>query len=279
MKKWYFFITTLIISIILPITINADCAQQCGSLKNNPNAQQMCLNQCIAGGGNNTNKSASCSTYGISTCGSHSGCEWVNNSCKTKGSSTGGGNTGGGNTSGGTTGGSTGGGTSTGSGTGNNGFDCEKCYNSSYLDSEKRSCLTTNGCAIDESRLGNTGSGKTKKAEANDYDYGNDKITDLKGCEAVFGQMVNGKFVSKNSLGYFLQSIFNVIKYVVPILLIVLTVVEFLKAVTSGDKDNITKALKKTYTRLIIVVIIFLVPTILDLLLSFVTENGTCGIK
>ena len=278
MKKWYFFITTLIISIILPITINADCAQQCGGM--DPTSQQKCLTQCkISGGDTKTSGSSSCSTLGISSCSQNSNCEWINNSCKAKGTTSGGNSSGGGNTGGGNTGGGSTGGSSGDAGTGYNGFDCNKCYNeSTYNNDEKRSCLVSNGCSIDESKL-NSGGTKSKKGEQASYGSGNDKITDLQGCEAVFGEIENGKFISKNSLGYFIQSIFNIVKYIVPIILIVLTIVEFLTAVTSGDKDNITKALKKTYTRLIIVAIIFLVPTLLNLLLSFVTENGTCGIK
>lgn len=286
MKKWYFFIVFLIMIIILPMSISADCAQECASLKNIPSSYQSCVNTCIAGGGNN--KKASCSTYGTSTCTSHPECAVINGVCRDKGSSTGGGNSGGnggGNTGGGNTGGGNTGGGSTGGGTstGYNGFDCEKCYNeSSYTVEDKKSCLVSKGCPKDESRLGNSESnGGSKKSGTIDtiYDSDSTKLKDVTGCESVFGQVVNGKFVDKNSLGYFLQSLFNIVKYVVPIILIVLTVVEFLMAVTSGDKDNITKALKKTYTRLIIVVIIFLVPTILNLLLSFVTENGTCGIR
>ena len=95
----------------------------------------------------------------------------------------------------------------------------EKCYNDSYTNTEKRGCLTTNGCSIDESRLGNTGGSKSKNGQGSNYDSGDDKLKDLHGCEAFFGKIDNGKFVSKNSLGYFIQSIFNIVKYVVPIIL------------------------------------------------------------
>lgn len=121
----------------------------------------------------------------------------------------------------------------------------------------------------------NNGNGTQDGTLYTDDDTG---ITKLTGCENVFGELKDGKF-DKDSLGYFLQVAFNVVKYIVPVLLIVLTSVDYLKAISSGDKENVNKATTKLTKRAIIALAIFLVPTILNFILKIVAEYGTCGIK
>ena len=101
----------------------------------------------------------------------------------------------------------------------------------------------------------------------------------LTGCEKIFGNYSNGKFTNTNSLGYFLSLSFKIIKYIVPIILIVLTSVDFLKGIASSDKDIIKAATSKLTRRAIIALAIFLVPTILNFVLGIVTSYGTCGVK
>ena len=55
--------------------------------------------------------------------------------------------------------------------------------------------------------------------------------------------------------------------------------VDFLKAVSSGDKDIVKVATSKLVKRAIIALVIFLIPTLLQLVLGLVTSYGTCGIK
>ncbi len=78
---------------------------------------------------------------------------------------------------------------------------------------------------------------------------------------------------------YLLQEIFDVIKLAVPVLLIVLTVIEFMKAVTSGKDDAIKVAFKHTITRLILGLIIFLLPTLIDYIMELLGLYDTCGIR
>lgn len=80
---------------------------------------------------------------------------------------------------------------------------------------------------------------------------------------------------------FYIQAVFNVMKYVAIILLIVLSSMDFLGAVTSSDDGAMKKAMNKCIKRLIICVIIFFVPTILEYIFTWVKvyTPSTCGIK
>ena len=69
-------------------------------------------------------------------------------------------------------------------------------------------------------------------------------------------------------------------KYIAIILLFVLTIVDFTKAVSS-NKDDFKKATQKAIKRFIIAAIIFLLPIIIKFILTIlgVYSAGTCGIK
>jgi hypothetical protein len=89
-------------------------------------------------------------------------------------------------------------------------------------------------------------------------------------CNTIFG----GKF------GELLKDILSLLRFAVPILIIGLSVVDFIKAVAAQDQNEIKKAANKFAKRLVIGVLIFLLPTILDLILDLAgVEYGTCGIR
>jgi hypothetical protein len=89
-------------------------------------------------------------------------------------------------------------------------------------------------------------------------------------CNTIFG----GKF------GELLKDILSLLRFAVPILIIGLSVVDFIKAVAAQDQNEIKKAANKFAKRLLIGVIIFLLPTLLDLILDLAgVEYGTCGIR
>ena len=104
-------------------------------------------------------------------------------------------------------------------------------------------------------------------------------------CESIFGDIKDdGKNYDPNnnglpSVAYVLQKIFDFMKVLGPLLVLVLSIMDLVKVVASSDKDSLNKFLKTTSKRLIYAVLLFVVPTILNLVLSWVTtSNGTCGI-
>ena len=77
----------------------------------------------------------------------------------------------------------------------------------------------------------------------------------------------------------FLQQVFNVIKYAGPVLCLVLSVFDFVKATASQDKDALAKAGKTTGMRVVYALILFFVPTLINFLFPLLGWVGTCGIS
>lgn len=73
----------------------------------------------------------------------------------------------------------------------------------------------------------------------------------------------------------------NLICWIIPIILIVLTVIDLFKAVTSNDEKKTKEVQKQVITRVVYAIVIFLVPYIITLLFnilpSAITKNATIG--
>lgn len=77
-----------------------------------------------------------------------------------------------------------------------------------------------------------------------------------------------------------LQKILNIFRILAPILALVFSAMDFLKAVAAGAKDDLKNAGTRMMKRLIIVALLFFVPTLISLLLTLIgNSNGTCGIS
>jgi len=61
----------------------------------------------------------------------------------------------------------------------------------------------------------------------------------------------------------------------------VVTVMDFIGAAASQDNDALKKAMEKATTRIILCVIIFILPTLIEFVLKYIAETneGLCGIK
>ena len=74
-----------------------------------------------------------------------------------------------------------------------------------------------------------------------------------------------------------LQGILNVIKWVAPILVVAMSVYDFIKAITGKVDGEAKKAFQKMLKRLIFAVILFFLPMILDYFLGLVDPSWeTC---
>ena len=72
-----------------------------------------------------------------------------------------------------------------------------------------------------------------------------------------------------------LVTILNYIKVIGPILVVLLSAIDFVKAVFSSDDKAIKEAQSKLIIRLIAAIALFLVPTLIQVLLSFINQT-TC---
>ena len=70
---------------------------------------------------------------------------------------------------------------------------------------------------------------------------------------------------------YFLKIIMNIIHFIIPMGLILKVTFDFYKGIISGNDDK-GEILKKTSTRIVAAVILFLVPTLVGALLSIFNE-------
>ncbi len=88
--------------------------------------------------------------------------------------------------------------------------------------------------------------------------------------------------VNCDSLGSFredLNYIFKAFKIVAPILTLVLSSYEFLMAITSKAADGIKAAGKKFGTRLVLVVVLYLLPSLLNLILDLASIGTSTCVK
>lgn len=122
----------------------------------------------------------------------------------------------------------------------------------------------------------------TEKASALSFDYfaleRGGSVIDMdakeeENCMAIFGNPdTPGDFAN------YLQQIFNVFKYLAPTLVIVLTIMDFIKVVASQDKDALVKAGKKAGMRLILAIVLFFIPNLINFFFHLIGFYGTCGI-
>ncbi len=94
-------------------------------------------------------------------------------------------------------------------------------------------------------------------------------------CESLF--MKNGEY---NALYYALKDAFTLIKFAAPILVLVLSTMDYIKAITSHDAEGLKKSNAKFVKRLAIGVAIFLLPFLLDFTFEAfgLYDLGTCGV-
>ena len=72
----------------------------------------------------------------------------------------------------------------------------------------------------------------------------------------------------------FLKNLFLIIQVLGIILLIVMSMIEFIKAITGSDDDTLRKAIKNIFRRIIIVVILLILPTLIIWVLNIVNNNA-----
>lgn len=108
------------------------------------------------------------------------------------------------------------------------------------------------------------------------YDANGDEVTEVEFNEScnldcgIFG----GNF------GKLLKEVLAIIRFAVPVIIIGLSIVDFIKATTDQKDTEIKKAASRLVKRLIIGVIIFILPTLLEFVLYLADiPYGTCGIK
>ncbi len=100
-----------------------------------------------------------------------------------------------------------------------------------------------------------------------------DRVND--GCGGVFGDPSDPNYIA-----YYLQLIFNIMKFLGPVLVIVMSIIDLLKVTAEQKQDGeLEKLGTKTFKRLIYAVIIFILPSLINYLFGLIGLYGTCGIS
>ena len=92
-------------------------------------------------------------------------------------------------------------------------------------------------------------------------------------CEYILGDPNK-----QGDFAYYLDITFRFIKFAAPILLICVSIFDYIKVIASGDADSINKTNKKTLIRLIFTLLLFFLPIIISFLLTLLGAQGSCGI-
>jgi len=83
-----------------------------------------------------------------------------------------------------------------------------------------------------------------------------------------------------NDFGEFLQGLFTLIKIAAPVLVIALSTIDYIKALTASNADEMKKVTQRTIKRVVVGLIVFFLPFLLDVLFHLfgLYDIGTCGI-
>ena len=83
---------------------------------------------------------------------------------------------------------------------------------------------------------------------------------------------------NEGSVGWILQKIFDYIKVIGPILVVLLSAIDFIKVILSSDEKVMKQAQSRLVIRLIAAIALFLLPTLIQLAMSLINQ-ATCTLK
>ena len=172
--------------------------------------------------------------------------------------------------------------------TADSGYSSKKrCVNGNNFIKEKTSVLKKSGTAdynvesAQDGQYNNSQASVSEEAKKEEEEISNKKLADINmvgdenatTCVEVLGE----------SVVEFLQMLFNYVKVLGPILVIILSSIDFTKTVMTGDEQSMKKAQNNLFIRLLCAVGIFLLPTIVTIIINLITGSGIdstlCGIK
>ena len=126
-----------------------------------------------------------------------------------------------------------------------------------------RSTIDSNGNVVDNNKT------YTNNANLNNLNQKYDNCSQLIDTE------------TEGSFGWLLQKLLNYIKIAGPILVVLLSALDFIKAIASSEEDAFKKAQSRLVIRLVAALALFLVPTFVELLLGLINgiNDPSCGLK
>lgn len=92
-------------------------------------------------------------------------------------------------------------------------------------------------------------------------------------CEGLLGDPEN-----EDSVAWFLVKILNYLKLLGPLMVLILSSLDFAKAILMSDDESLKKAQSNLITRLILAALLFVLPTLIEVLLDIfgITSSDIC---
>lgn len=100
------------------------------------------------------------------------------------------------------------------------------------------------------------------------YSYDGDKGAD--NCKST----ILGSTKEEDSVAWLLQQILNYMRVLGPMIILVMSAIDFTKAIVTGDDETMQKCYKKLVKRLILAILLFFVPTLVTVLLEVFGFTG-----
>lgn len=103
-------------------------------------------------------------------------------------------------------------------------------------------------------------------------------VEDIDNCDGT--NSILGDPTKEDSVAWLINEIMNYIKVLGPILVVVLSSVDFIKVIIKSDDEAMAKAQKKLILRLILALLLFLIPTIVNAILGIfgMSDGAVCGV-
>ena len=136
--------------------------------------------------------------------------------------------------------------------------------------------VNTKALTVNEAVYGNIYVLEGDTSDIEDWLEQTDQEQECDGSNSILGDVND-----EESVAWLLQQILNFIKIIGPILVVVLSSVDFIQVIVKSDDEAMAKAQKKLIKRLILAALLFFIPTLVQTILDIfgITGDPTCGIK
>lgn len=136
--------------------------------------------------------------------------------------------------------------------------------------------INTKALSISDTPFGNVYVLEKGTDEIDDWMGETDQDQTCEGSNSLLGDPDD-----PDSVAWLLQQILNFIKIVGPILVVILSSVDFIQVIVKSDDEAMAKAQKKLIKRLILAALLFFIPTLVQVILDVFGFNSgaTCGLK
>ena len=136
--------------------------------------------------------------------------------------------------------------------------------------------VNTKALTVNEAVYGNIYVLEGDTSDIEDWLEQTDQEQECDGSNSILGDVND-----EESVAWLLQQILNFIKIIGPILVVVLSSVDFIQVIVKSDDEAMAKAQKKLIKRLILAALLFFIPTLVEVILDVFgfTSSATCGLK